>query len=217
MRKERVVCYIDGFNLYHSIDDLYPPHHPQRHVADSLKWLNLWELASAFIQPSKEDLVDVFYFTALAHWLSEPKKRHEEFIRANQSCGVSAVLGHFKNKPGSCKKCGARWTSHEEKQSDVNIAAYLIHHAHLDRFDKALVLSADSDLCPAIQLIIDDLPHKKMAILVPPNRYRITRELRGIVPAHKIKQKHLNNNLLPQIVRSAGGDIIARCPDKYHP
>jgi uncharacterized LabA/DUF88 family protein len=215
--KQRVICYIDGFNLYHSIDSLYPVYHPQRGVADSFKWLNLWGLASAFIQSSAENLVDVFYFTALARWLHKPRRRHEEFIRANEHFGVTTILGHFKNKPGCCKRCGAKWTAHEEKQSDVNIAAYLLHHAHLDRYDKALVISADSDLCPAIQLILDDLPQKEIAVLVPPNRYQITRELRGIVTGHKIKQKHLKNNLLPATITSASGDILATRPAKYSP
>lgn len=40
MTKERVICYIDGFNLYHAIRDLKQPY---------LKWVNLWTLASVFI------------------------------------------------------------------------------------------------------------------------------------------------------------------------
>jgi len=215
MPQKRVACYIDGFNLYHSIDSLYPVYQPNRGVVHSFKWLNLWSLTSAFVQSSTEEMVDVFYFTALARWLHQPRKRHEAFIRANQFYGVNVVLGHFKEKPDCCKRCGAKWKAHEEKQSDVNIASYLIHHAHLDRFDKALIMSADSDLCPAIQLILDDLPHKEIAILVPPNRYRITRELRGIVPAFKIKQKHLKNNRLPATITSAEGDVVAARPAKY--
>jgi len=114
-----------------------------------------------------------------------------EFIRAITHFGVTPRLGSFKKKPGYCKSCGAKWTAREEKQSDVNIAAYLIHHSHMNQFDKALVITADSDLCPAIQLILDSHADKEIVILVPPNRYKITRELRGMVTAQKIKQKHL--------------------------
>ena len=35
---KRVACYVDGFNLYHAIDDLRKPH---------LKWVNLWALAES--------------------------------------------------------------------------------------------------------------------------------------------------------------------------
>jgi len=208
---KRVACYIDGFNLYHAIDALKPVDH-------SLKWLNLWSLTSAFIKPSQEHLANIYYFTALANWLVAPRNRHLTFIRANEHFGVTTILGHFKEKPGACKHCGATWIGHEEKQSDVNLAAYLIHHAHLNLYDKAFVLSADSDLCSAIQLILDTLPEKEIEILVPPNRYVITRELRGMVTAHKIKQQHLKNNLLPErIVSNPGATLIAERPPKYTP
>jgi len=210
LSKKRLNCYIDGFNLYHSIDDLGPKF-------NYLKWLNLWSLADAFVKTSTEQLQSVYYFSALAYWLKEPRKRHEEFIKAIRHFGVTPILGNFKKKPGFCKSCGAKWTAHEEKQSDVNIAAYLIHHFHMNQFDKALIMTADSDLCPAIQLILDSYTDKEIVILVPPNRYKITRELRGIVTAQKIKQKHLTNNQLPDIIRDkTTGKIVASRPKKYY-
>ena len=87
----------------------------------------------------------------------------------------------------------------------------------MNQFDKALVMTADSDLCPAIQLILDSHTDKEIVILVPPNRYRITRELRGMVAAHKIKQKHLKNNLLPNVIKNeTTGKIVASRPKKYY-
>lgn len=209
LSKKRITCYIDGFNLYHSIDDLGPKF-------NYLKWLNLWSLANAFVKTSTEQLQSVYYFSALAYWLKEPRKRHEEFIKAIRCFGVIPILGNFKKKPGFCKSCGSKWTTHEEKQSDVNIAAYLIHHFHTDQFDKAFIMTADSDLCPAIQLILDSHTNKETVILVPPNRYQITRELRGMVEAQKIKLKHLKNNQLPDVLRNrTTGKIIASRPIKY--
>jgi len=211
LAKKRIVCYIDGFNLYHSIDDLGPKF-------NYLKWLNLWSLTHAFLKNSTEQLISIYYFSALAYWLKEPKHRHEEFIKANSYFGVTPILGHFKKKPGYCKKCGATWIAHEEKQSDVNLAAYLIHHSHINKFDKAFVMTADSDICPAIQLILDSNLAKEIVVLVPPNRYKITRELRGIVTAQKIKQKHLKNNQLPDVITDKStGSIIASRPKKYFP
>jgi len=53
----------------------------------------------------------------------------------------------------------------------------------MNKFDKAFVMTADSDICPAIQLILDSNLAKEIVVLVPPNRYKITRKLRGIVTA----------------------------------
>lgn len=105
--------------------------------------------------------------------------------------GVTAVIGHFKEKQKKCLKCGAKWCAHEEKQSDVNFALHLLHQAHTDGFDKALLVTADSDLCPAIDLVLDTFPDKEIVILTPPRRYEIAREIRSKVTTNKIKQKHL--------------------------
>ena len=58
--RQRVVCFIDGFNLYHSIDDLGDDH---------LKWVDLWALSEVFIKKTSQRLENVYYFSAYADWL----------------------------------------------------------------------------------------------------------------------------------------------------
>ena len=96
--------------------------------------------------------------------------------------------GHFKEKQKKCLKCGAKWCAHEEKQSDVNFALHLLHQAHIDGFDKAFLITADSDLCPAIDLVLDTFPEKELVILTPPNRYQIARLF-----AHDTKTHNCSN------------------------
>lgn len=232
LNKKRVICYVDGFNLYHAIDSLKychicdlnvcpnkiknkPDHCNNLYSNNQLKWLNLWRLAEAFIKKSTEEIIDVFYFTAIAYWIPESRKRHVQYIKALELFNVTVIQGHFKEKPCKCNSCKAEWTGHEEKQSDVNIATHLVHHAHLNKFDKAIVITADSDLCPPIQLVIDTYPEKEIMVLAPPNRYIITNELRGIVGLNKIKKKHLINNQLPEIVTDYKGCVLASKPAKY--
>ena len=52
----RTIVYIDGFNLYHALDDLREP---------ALKWVNLWSLSEKLLRPD-DSLVAVKYFTAYA-------------------------------------------------------------------------------------------------------------------------------------------------------
>ena len=40
MTTKRVAVYVDGFNLYHALDDLAENH---------LKWLDLWSLSETLI------------------------------------------------------------------------------------------------------------------------------------------------------------------------
>lgn len=214
--KCRVACFVDGFNLYHAIRDLGPE-------SSHLKWVDLRGLASAFITPSTEQLVSVFYFSAYATWLGDPLRqdtpqgRHREYVAALEARGTTSVLGKFKEKSRHCLKCGARWTTHEEKESDVNIALHLLHHAHIDSFDKAQIISSDSDLCPAIRLLKDHFPKKPVEVLVPPRRYDITREIDGLVTTRKIKRKHLARNLLPEIIYDSDGNTQLKRPAVYAP
>ena len=45
----------------------------------------------------------------------------------------------------------------EEKGSDVNLAAHLLHDGWRDRYDAALVLSQDTDLCEPLRMVSRDL------------------------------------------------------------
>jgi uncharacterized LabA/DUF88 family protein len=200
----RVSSFIDGFNLYHSIHDLRKNY---------LKWVNLWDLSSAFIKPSKEKINNVFYFSAYATWLEDAYRRHQLYVQALEHFGITTVLGQFKQKQMKCHKCKASWISREEKESDVNMAVYLLHHAYLDTFDKALIVTADSDLIPPIKLIQKQFPNKEIVILSPPNRYRISKELRNSVQTIRIREKHLANNLLPSEIKTNNGIVLR--PEQY--
>jgi uncharacterized LabA/DUF88 family protein len=208
VQKKRVKCFIDGFNLYHAIADLKDNH---------LKWVNLRKLAEAFIKPSQEVLESVFYFTAYPTWLEGPYRRHQIYVQAQEAMGVTPIIGHFKEKQKKCLKCKATWCAHEEKQSDVNFAIHLLHQAHINGFDKALLVTADSDLCPPIDLVLDTFPEKELIILTPPNRYEIAREIRSKVTTIRIKQKHLKASLLPEYVHDGAGKQVCIRPVEYLP
>ena len=156
----RVFAFIDGFNLYHSVDNLRQPH---------LKWLDLWALCEAFTRPKSETLLDVVYFSAYATWLPDPYRRPRQYVGAQVARGVTPVMGHFKEKDRRCNKCGTRWKAHEEKETDVNIAVSLLRHAYRDSFDRALIVSRDSDLAPALRLVRADCPDKELTVVAPPS------------------------------------------------
>lgn len=68
--------------------------------------------------------------------------RHKLYVSALESTGVETVLGNFKRKPRNCRSCNAMWDSHEEKETDVNIAVRLVADAYKDKYDVAYVLSS---------------------------------------------------------------------------
>ncbi len=200
MTELRVFVYVDGFNLYHAIDEL-GENHP--------KWLDLRSLSETLVR-SSERAVAVKYFSAFATWLPDSYRRHQRYVAALQARGVEFVEGRFKTKPMQCKQCGVRYKSHEEKETDVNIGVHLVADGFRDRYDRALVISADTDLNPAVVLARAELPAKQIDIVAPPGR-----KGRNAEALFQITAGRLRRSLLPERINIGGRTIIR--PREYAP
>lgn len=200
----RIIAYIDGFNLYHAIDSLGKPH---------LKWLDLWALSHS-IARTGETIQAVNYFSAFATWLPAEHLRHREYVKALEHKGVTCLMGHFKNKARTCKQCGASWVQHEEKETDVHIAARLVADAYENRFDRAVLITADSDLAPALNIIKAAFPKKELFVSAPPGRYKHARSLNIKL---EITPGRLAKCLLPETALDATGTPLFQRPQSYTP
>ncbi|MFI7152382.1 NYN domain-containing protein [Nonomuraea sp. NPDC050022] len=73
-----------------------------------------------------------------------------------------------------CRQCGATWRSYEEKKTDVAIASAMIADVALEQVDVVMLVSADSDLCAAVEKIreIDTLRGAKTRVVAvfPPGK-----------------------------------------------
>ena len=150
----RVIFFIDGFNLYHAIKSLQANH---------LKWLDLKTLCQNFAPSPQFTIENIHYFSAYATWLLGAFHRHKIYLQALRSTGVVPVLGKFKKKDSGCKQCGSTWKSHEEKETDVNIALHILDQAYRNKFDRAIIISADSDFSPAVKLVRKRFPENSFA------------------------------------------------------
>jgi NYN domain len=65
---------------------------------------------------------------------------------------VNVVMGNFKKKDQKCRSCGATWIAHDEKETDVHIAVQLAADAIRATCERLILISADSDLVPALNL-----------------------------------------------------------------
>ena len=163
----KYVFFVDGFNLYHALDYLRVATDHYRYR--KYKWLNLHKLCSLYVG-RLDSLEKVVLFTALATWDADKVARHKLFIRANEAAGVSVVYGEFKRKEKHCTLCHGRYPTFEEKQTDVNIALGLFQHAVADQYDRAVLVSGDTDLIPAIKAVRATLPHKQIGVMLPIGR-----------------------------------------------
>ena len=191
----RVAFFIDGFNLYHSLKDNAP----------DCRWLNLRKLCEHYINPEKETIVSIYYFSAIATWHPDITKaqKHTQYIERLRKENVIPVLGKFKEKDIHCKECGKSFKSHEEKRTDVNVALKIVSEAVLNNYDTGILVSGDTDMIPAIETVRSLSLNKRIGVLFPLKRF--TNELKEIADFNlKIKKDVLLDSLFESSTAPAG-------------
>jgi hypothetical protein len=136
-----------------------------------------------------------------------------------ESAGVETVLGHFLDEPIRCRaRCREDYWVSVEKQGDVNVAIRLISDAHLDKFDVAYLVSADSDQVATARLFKERFPKKRLVSVAPPGRSH-SKEILSLVPDFLVVSKTAIENSLfggPNLTKQDGSPITIR-PAEYNP
>lgn len=196
----RTAFFIDGFNLYHSLDSESAYH--------KYKWLNLAKLSQCFTG-SKDTISNVFYFTTYATWDSRKLAKHQNYVKALQLVEVKVVFGEFRNVDRVCRVCGKSYRTFEEKRTDVNIAIHLFQTAVADSWDKAIIISGDSDLIPAVEAVKKTFPNKQIGIVIPIGRR--AEELKQVADFHiKLKERHLKTCQFDDIIKLDHQQMLKR-------
>ena len=218
--KKRVAVFVDGFNVYHFID--------KTPGFNKYKWINYRRLAECFLH--KDDvIVSVYYFTAFMMFAHDKNRRHELFIRALGSKNIKTVKGKFKpvirnfvlpdKSSTQIFKTRDGWIqgrirtgyTFEEKKTDVNIAVHLLSKAIENEYDKAMIISGDTDIEPAIIAVRDKFPDKEIIIAVPDRS--IAGSLRYLAGKHncfQIGEEHLKVSQLEDPIILPDGKTITK-------
>ncbi len=204
-RIRRTNVYVDGFNLYYGA--LRGTTH---------KWLNL-ERFFTLLRPNDE-LQAIYYFSALID--GSHLANQKEYLRALETLPkVRTVMGRFKFKRVKCTnpRCtftGSRFFSTpEEKRTDVHIALAMARDAWEKTCEHMVLVTGDSDLVPAVNLVKDISPDTKITVYVPARHEArgAAVELRGAAD----RSRTLPNNLLrhcqfPSTLKDGEGLAIAK-------
>lgn len=157
----RVIVYIDGFNLYFGMKDA---------GFNQCKWLDINKLIHTYLTANQQ-LVAIKYFTSRVTNNPQKQRRQTIYIEALETTGVKMVYGLYKAKNIECENCGHLWSISNEKMTDVNIATHLIIDAFQDKYDTAILVSGDSDLVPPIKAVHENFPKKAVSVFFPPSRH----------------------------------------------
>jgi uncharacterized LabA/DUF88 family protein len=197
----RVAAYVDGFNLYFGLKESY---------GRKYLWLDLQALAESLLRQG-QTLARVTYFTARVRGDAESQQRQSDYLDALAShCSkVSVVDGRFQQKRRQCRQCGTSWTVFEEKQTDVHIAVSLVEDGVRDLYDSALLISADSDLCPAVRAVKRLRSDKRIIAAFPPRRN--SDDLKKTVDGYlSIGHAAIRQAQLPAQVMTSAGIALSR-------
>lgn len=205
--KIRSAFYIDGFNLYHAIDELKEPF---------LKWISYWTLAQIIIPKNTEVLVSVTWCTANRKDDYGKFSRHKIMKDAQELYGVLVKSGHFVKDDRSCNACGNKWKHPTEKEGDINVAINLIRDGFHNIYDHAYLVTADSDQLATVKMFKEEFPNKKITIVAPPNRSRseALHEESG-KNTISLNKNHIEKSVMDRIVIK--GNKSARRPSEYDP
>lgn len=163
MPRERVITYIDGFNLYYGL---------RAAGFHSSRWLDVVALSHRLLK-SGQQLEKVRYFTARVRGNPSAESRQAIYIDALGAVGgvFEIDYGFFLSKQVKCYRCNHHRFTHEEKKTDVNMAVRLLEDAYDNLYDIAIVVSGDSDLAPPVRAVLRRFPKKQIIVASPPKRH----------------------------------------------
>jgi len=212
---ERVISYIDGFNLYFGLRDS----NFRRYL-----WLDVHALSKRLLLPHQV-LGQTKYFTArisgskpsdhvqYAKEKNAKRKRQATYLDALESIPQLLTFeGRYYDNIIACNKCGKTWNSQEEKMTDVNIATEMLTDAFGDQFDTALLISGDSDLVPPVRKIVEVFPAKRIIVAFPPSR-NSTELANSASGQFYIAKGHLKKSQLPDSIDT--GSFVLKRPSPW--
>lgn len=189
---KRVSTFVDGNNLFYGIFDI---------GWHEVLWTDLRALGALIAETALSDFetADVKHFTARPYEVHGSKLKPAlwvEFTGANRSHGnVETVQGRFVTRDKS--------RMFEEKETDANLVAHLCIDAAKNRYDVALVITADTDFIGALRYLRQEIPHIQVVLGLPPKTpsSRQSRKLIRQADSHvSITRDMLRRCQLPELV-----------------
>jgi uncharacterized LabA/DUF88 family protein len=182
----KINVYIDGFNLYYGCLKNTP-----------YRWLDVNKMCQ--LRFPNDEIVKIKYFTAsIKPHMNDndpdrPNRQQIYFRTLRTLPSIEIIEGIFLRHNVSMKLANkdgyALVIKHEEKGTDVNIATHLVHDAHNKLFERAVVISNDSDLVTPISVVTKEI-NLPVTVISPYDKYSIQ------LMAVATNVKHIRKGLL---------------------
>jgi uncharacterized LabA/DUF88 family protein len=161
MNSKRAWLFVDGYNFYYAIKNS-----PDLHL--SCAWCDFRKLATNHLIDRSFELERIKYFTAVvphAQLETSPGEGHRQriWLEALKTIECLEIVRGY-HRPDKVR-------FRKEKLTDVNIAVELLLGAtQHPAYDKAILISGDADLIPAVAAVTSRIDEpKRVDIWLPPS------------------------------------------------
>lgn len=205
MEKQKVIIYVDGFNFYYGLKKGWKKYY----------WLDIVKFFEFFIRENQE-LVAIKYFSAPST-NDKQRERQSAFFQANkENPKFKLILGKYLKKNITCFKCNYMINTFEEKESDVRLATQIVADALKKECDISIIVSADSDMIPALEIAQE--AGNRVYVYFPPNQNSSVLAQLGDGKPRFLERYPFNfkNSLLPdEICLKKSNNFILKIPEKW--
>ena len=203
-KKQQVIVYVDGYNFYYGL----------RNGGVKWKrfyWLDIVKFFERMMLPNQE-LVEVNYYSARPLDDQQAADNQDVLFSANLlNPKFKLHLGRYKKKKFKCQNCGFKNKTYEEKESDVRVATGMLVDMYKKRCDITIVVSADSDMIPSVEIIKQAAPEHPVHVFVPPTQksFALASKCDHVVWLGHYRARFVQS-MLPENVTLKNGYIVHR-------
>jgi len=208
----RTTVFVDGLNFHYGVAKRFGE-----------RWVDPVALCRRVLDQRWHEITQVRFYTSL---FVEGVPGSGD--RAAQNAHLRAIgrdarfvlrLGHFKFRREMARLAMqadgqvsfAKVVGMREKGTDVNLAAELVHLAHLRAFESAVVVSNDSDLARAVEIVRTELG-LPIGLINPQPRAQVLELHQAASFTRTIRRADVVAALLPPEIQLDDGDVIRRPP-----
>ncbi|MEJ7811636.1 MAG: NYN domain-containing protein [Gemmatimonadaceae bacterium] len=187
---ERCVMYVDGFNFYYAIKQR------RNSTRIYLGWCDFRALAERELLPTGAALRTIRYFTAPVGRLGKSdgeRDRQAIWLDAVGTIRGLEVIEGFHSGPGPEEALESE-VSRKEKQTDVNIAVYMVVDAAKNACDRLVLIAGDHDQIPAVEVVTREF-QKAVDVCLPPN-HDMTSRWKQVAENRRVRVRHITPEML---------------------
>ncbi len=159
-RQERVMVFIDGSNMYHSLKTFF-----------NRTDIDLGRFCNKLL--GKRRLIRIYYYNARVGRKEEP----ERYIHQRQFLDSVVAIPYTELRLGRLVYNNWPNTPPYEKGVDVQLATDMLTHSFKNNYDTAILVAGDNDFVSALQAVKDNGKHIEVALF---GKEETSQELRRV-------------------------------------